>query len=252
MPEGACQPSWSPDGAKLVFASPCKGMDEIYANAGLYIINADGSGLTPIATVPGGDFDPAWSPDGKSIAFTSLRTGQMEIFTLNVESQSVTQITKGAADFESRWAAWSPDGSKFAYAVHRVGVYQIWMMNSDGTNQKQIVRSGTQYSDYLPTWSPDGALIIFNQRCAKKFCLPYLLRTSATDRSNEQGSSLQINMLPVEDANYSPDGFWIAYEGEETGENKDILYMTVTGANRTRVTSDKGLDFDPAWRPSGN
>ncbi len=252
MPEGACQPSWSPDGAKLVFASPCKGMDEIYANAGLYIINADGSGLTPIATVPGGDFDPAWSPDGKSIAFTSLRTGQMEIFTLNVESQSVTQITKGAADFESRWAAWSPDGSKFAYAVHRVGVYQIWMMNSDGTNQKQIVRSGTQYSDYLPTWSPDGALIIFNQRCAKKFCLPYLLRTSATDRSNEQGSSLQINALPVEDANYSPDGFWIAYEGEETGENKDILYMTVTGANRTRVTSDKGLDFDPAWRPSGN
>ncbi|MDD2921521.1 MAG: hypothetical protein PHQ36_04475, partial [Anaerolineales bacterium] len=252
LPEGACQPSWSPDGAKLVFTSPCKGMDEVYPNAGLYLVNADGSGLMPISTVPGGDFDPDWSPDGKSIAFTSLRTGQMEIFILNVADQSVTQITKGATDFESRQAAWSPDGSKFAYAVKRFRVYQIWMMNADGTDQKQIVRSGTNFSDYLPTWSRDGKLIVFNQRCAVKFCLPYLMRISAVDRSVEQGSSLQIKTLPVEDASYSPDGFWIVYEGEEAGENKDIIYMTVTGANRTRVTFDKGLDFDPVWRPTGN
>ena len=44
----------------------------------------------------------------------------------------------------------------------------------------------------------------------------------------------------------------LAFEGEEVGQNKDILYMTVTGANRTRVTTDKGLDFDPAWRPVGS
>lgn len=252
MPEGACQPSWSPSGEKLVFTSPCKGMDEIYSNAGLYIINADGSELTPISTVPGGDFDPEWSFNGKSIAFTSLRTGQMEIFILNVEDLSVTQITKGASGFESRQAAWSPDNSQFAYVVKRFGVYQIWMMNIDGTSQKQIVRSGTQFSDYLPTWSQNGELIIFNQRCASKFCLPYLMRISATDRSVEQASNLQINALPVEDVGYSPDGFWFVFEGEEAGENKDIIYMTVTGANRTRVTTDKGLDFDPAWRPAGN
>jgi serine/threonine protein kinase/Tol biopolymer transport system component len=252
IPEGACQPSWSPDGKKLVFISPCKGMDEIYSNAGLYIINGDGSGLTPVPTVPGGDFDPAWSPDGKSIAFTSLRTGQMEIFILNVKDLSVTQITKGAADIESRQAAWSPDGAQFVYAVKRFGVYQIWMMNADGTEQKQIVRSGTEFSDYMPTWSHDGSLIIFNQRCAIRFCLPYLMRISSTDRTVEQGSSLQVKVLPIEDVSYSPDGFWFVFEGEEAGENKDILYMTVTGANRTRVTTDKGLDFDPVWRPTGN
>ena len=88
-------------------------------------------------------------------------------------------------------------------------------MNADGTNQKQIVRSGTQFSDYLPTWSRDGSLIIFNQRCATKFCLPYLMRVSSTDRTIEQGSSLQINTLPVEDASYSPDGFWLVFEGRK-------------------------------------
>jgi Tol biopolymer transport system component len=250
--EGACQPSWSPDGKKLVFISPCKGKDEIYYDAGLYIINADGSGLNPVATVPGGDFDPNWSPDGKSIVFTSLRTGQMEVFVLNVTAQSVTQITKGVSKVESRQAAWSPDGTQLVYVEKRFGVYQIWLMNADGTNPKQIVRSGTQFSDYLPTWSRDGQLILFNQRCASAFCFPYLMRISAADRSVEQGTQLQLNALSIEDVDYSPDGFWLVYEGEESDENNDIYYMTVTSANRTRLTTDEGLDFDPAWRPIGN
>ena len=253
MPEGACQPSWSPDGKKLVFISPCKGKDEIYYGAGMYIVNADGSGLTPIGTVPGGDFDPAWSPDGSSIAFTSLRSGQMEIFIVNVDNlSSITQITKGVKGVESRQPAWSPDGTQIAYAVKRFGVYQIWLMNSDGSNPKQIVRSGVTFSDYLPTWSPDGSLILFNQRCATKFCFPYLKSISAIDRSVEQGTFLQLNVISIEDVEYSPDGFRLVYEGEGGDENNDILFMTVTGANNTRITTDPGLDFDPTWRPSGD
>jgi serine/threonine protein kinase/Tol biopolymer transport system component len=253
MPEGACQPAWSPDGKKMVFISPCKGEDEIYYGAGLYIINADGSDLIPIGTVPGGDFDPAWSPDGNSIAFTSLRTGQMEIFIMSVDDPtSIIQITKGAGSVESRQPAWSPDGTQIAYVVKRFGVYQLWLMNADGTDQKQIVRSGVAFSDYLPTWSPDGSLILFNQRCATKFCFPYLMSISATDRSVEQGTFLQLNVISIEDVDYSPDGFYLLYEGEGGDENNDILYMTVTGANSTRITTDKGLDFDPTWRPYGN
>jgi serine/threonine protein kinase len=253
MPEGACQPSWSPDGARLVFISPCKGMDEIYYGASLYIINADGGNLTPIVSVPGGDFDPAWSPDGNSIAFTSLRTGQMEIFVLSVDNPtSVNQITKGVKSVESRQPAWSPDGSQIAYAVKRFGVYQIWLMKVDGTEQKQIVRSGVAFSDYLPLWSPDGQLILFNQRCATKFCFPYLMSISSADRSVEQGSYLPLNIISIEDVEYSPDGFHLLYEGEDKAENNDIFYMTVTGANIIRITTDKGLEFDPTWRPLGN
>jgi Tol biopolymer transport system component len=249
-PEGACQPAWAPDGKKLVFISPCKGMDEIYYGAGLYIVNADGSGLTPIPTMPGGDFDPAWSKDGKSIAFTSLRTGQMEIFVLNVDNpSSPTQITKGAKGVESREPAWSPDDSQIAYAVKRFGVYQLWLMKADGSQQKQIVRSGVTFSDYLPTWSPNGSLILFSQRCANKFCFPYLMSISSTDRSVEQGANLQLKVTSIEDVEYSPDGFHLLYESEGGNEKKDIFYMTVTGADNIRLTSGNGMNFDPTWRP---
>lgn len=162
------------------------------------------------------------------------------------------QVTKGAKSVEARQPSWSPDGSQIAYSVKRFGVYQIWLMNADGTEQKQIVRSGVAFTDYLPTWSPDGALILFNQRCATTFCLPYLMSISATDRSVEQGTLLPLNVLSVEDVEYSPDGFHLLFEGEEAGENNDILYVTVTGANRIRITTDLGLDFDPAWRPTPN
>jgi Tol biopolymer transport system component len=177
----------------------------------------------------------------------------MEIFIVSVDDQSsITQITKAINSVESRQPAWSPDGTQIVYVVKRFGVYQIWLMSADGTNQKQIVRSGVLFSDYLPTWSPDGSLILFNQRCATKFCFPYLMSISGTDRSVEQGAFVQLNVVSIEDVEYSPDGFRLVYEGQSGDENSDIHYMTVTGANNTRITTDLGLDFDPTWRPFGN
>jgi len=250
MQGGACQPAWSPDGLRIAFISPCKGNEDIYTNTSLYIINADGTGLVTLDASPGGNFDPAWSPDGKTIAFTSARTGQMEIFMLPVDDPtSITQITSGAAKVESRMPTWSPDGSRLVYVVKRVGVYQIWMMNADGTDAAQIIRSGQAYNDYSPVWSPRNDLIIFNQRCAKTYCNPYLLSTSPTDRSKEQGLKLPFNVIFIEDIDFSPDGFYLAYEGVGDSNNFDIFFMTLSGGDKVRLTTDPANDFQPTWRP---
>jgi dipeptidyl aminopeptidase/acylaminoacyl peptidase len=130
LPDGACQPAWSPDGLRLVFVSPCRvspvgrplDISEGPApDTALYIVNADGSGLVALPTAPGGDSEPAWSPEGQRIAFTSLRDGRPLIFVLDLIDQSVARLTEPGAVRSARQPAWSPFGNQIVFTKKRVG-----------------------------------------------------------------------------------------------------------------------------------
>ena len=252
LPEGACQPSWSPDGARLVFTSPCQHNTDSYRESSLYFINADGSELTPITTAPGGDFDPAWSPDGSRIAFTSLRDGHKEIYFLTLSNMQVTRLTQTESDVENSQPAWSPFGNQIAFVKKRVGALQIWTMTDTGQNPIQMVRSGQQLWDYFPVWSPDGEYIIFSQRQASIPSLPWLMQIRYEERDIQTASRLRLGVAGIENLSYSADGFWMVYEGVDEIGNADIYYMTASGATRTRLTTDPRDDYDPAWRPITN
>ena len=248
--QGACQPSWSPDGLQLVFISPCLGRadfyETLYNESSLYIINADGTGLDQLTAAPGSDFEPAWSPDGSKIAFTSVRGGFRQIYSLDIESREVTLLTNTTSAIESSQPSWSPDGTKIVYLVKRVGAYQVWSMNANGQEASQLTRSGQDLWDYLPSWSPDGRTVFFNQRRPGAF-RPWLMQMDAEDPTQEPR---RLNFItPIEDVSVSEDGYWLVFEGMDNEGNREIYYMTVAGSGRTRLTNDPKIDFDPAWRP---
>jgi len=252
MPEGACQPAWSPDGTKLVFTSPCKVDTDSYREASLYIMNADGSELTPLTTAPGGDFDPAWAPDGKRIAFTSLRDGNREIYVLNLEGQQLSRLTNTGRDEEDSQPAWSPDGTKIVFVKVRFEVPQIWLMSDTGEDAEQLVRSGQEFRDFDPTWSANGEYIIFSQQYVHTRSLPWLMQIRYEDHESQPATRLDLDVLSIQNTQYSPDGFWIAYEGGGGLDRKDIYYMGASGGTHTRLTTDPANDFDPSWRPITN
>jgi serine/threonine protein kinase len=246
MPEGACQPAWSPDGGKLVFISPCLSNQESYPGASLFIINADGTGVTPLPTVPGGDFDPTWSPDGTRIAFTSMRDyNRSQIYVINLEDNSVASLSNNKVrDIQP---AWSPDGKRIAFISTRQGPSQIWIMDADGSNQERFSRSGSLKNSH-PAWSPDGQLIVFNQG-AVLGGVPKLVGAPVEGEPYME-TKIVPDATPMREAVYSPDGFWLAYESWPEGENHDIFIMATYGPARQRLTDDPALDFDPAWRPA--
>jgi Tol biopolymer transport system component len=64
-------PAWSPDGSYLAFVA-CREC----TTSDLYVMNADGSGVTRVTEDAALDGGSAWSPDGKTLAYHSDATGQ--------------------------------------------------------------------------------------------------------------------------------------------------------------------------------
>ena len=127
----ASDPVWSPDGRKIAFV-------RLNTRLGVYVVNADGSGMRNLTPKPMGAAyaAPAWSPDGRKIAFASERDGNSEIYLMNADGSGQRRLTRNLAyDGDP---AWSPDGQKITFVSNRDGRYEVYVMNADGSGQRSL------------------------------------------------------------------------------------------------------------------
>ena len=119
-------------------------------NWDIYVMNADGSGVTRLTEHPLGDWDPAWSPGGQQIAFSSSRDGDSDIYVMNADGSGVTRLTEHPlGDWDP---AWSPGGQQIAFSSSRDGDSDIYVMNADGSGVRQLTDNPGR--DGSLDWSP--------------------------------------------------------------------------------------------------
>lgn len=108
--------AWSPDSKKFAFSIFSRGRNQM-----LIIDIANGKTLS---TTPMGKVEQfgnlTWSPDGKEIAFSGLVEGQSDIFSYNLITKTLTQLTDD--EFSDYAPNFSPDGKKIVFSSDRAAV----------------------------------------------------------------------------------------------------------------------------------
>jgi Tol biopolymer transport system component len=221
---------------KIVFVSDRAGNDEIY------IMKADGTGLTRLTNNAADDRYPALSPDGTKIAFVSSRsTPSYEIYTMKVDGTNVTRLTNNA--FHDFHPAWSPDGAKIAFDTDRDGNTEIYTMNADGTAQTN--RTSNAGFDQDPDWSPDGTKIAFSSYRAGNFDV-FTMNADGTGSANRTN-----NPAADEQPGWSPDSAKLVFVSYRDATPAEIYTMNADGTSVTRLTNNVFGDWFPTWSPDG-
>ena len=142
-------PAWSPDGTRIALIGAGIGSSSPH---NLYVLNANGSGLTYVANNALFFGRVAWSPDGSKILYPRMVDGFANLYLAGLGGPP-TPLTSGPHNDTS--PVWSPDGSLIAFDTDRnpncptgTSCSEIFLMNADGSNQRPIASQpvlGTVY-----------------------------------------------------------------------------------------------------------
>jgi Tol biopolymer transport system component len=148
--------AWSPDSAKIAFSRENCVLDDCQSY--LFVMNADGSGVTQFPCTFCLYYAPSWSPDGSWIAFWGFPDAnpdntQFGIWKIRPDRTGLTKVFEG--DQAATDPDWSPDGSKLVFEYYP----GLATVNADGSGFTMLDTG--QLSPSLPAWSPDGSQIAF-------------------------------------------------------------------------------------------
>jgi Tol biopolymer transport system component/tRNA A-37 threonylcarbamoyl transferase component Bud32 len=184
------------------------------------------------------------SPDGRMIA-TTIEGAVTDTWLYDIARDTETRFTVGV---EHRDPIWSPDGKLVVYDGYKNGKWGLFVKPADGSGSEEVLLT-SQYPVGAIGWTPDRRFFVYNETSP----------TTSTDimmipmEGDRKPRAILQTKFSEEWASISPDGRWLAYTSDETGQIECYVIPfpgNSGGAGRKLKISTDGGER-PQWAANG-
>jgi serine/threonine protein kinase/dipeptidyl aminopeptidase/acylaminoacyl peptidase len=187
--------------------------------------------------------NPWLSPDGRRAVVQATTNGNPDVYILDLGRGTFNRFTSHPAP--DALPVWSPDGQRIVFNSLRRGVSDLYVRAADGGGEEQLLLVSTVHKR-ASDWSRDGRMLLF------KTVDPII---GASDiwampvDDPQKAFAVVATRADERDAQFSPDGKWIAYQSDETGRPEIYVQRFPGPGGKERVSTGGGTQV--RWRPDG-
>jgi eukaryotic-like serine/threonine-protein kinase len=184
--------------------------------------------------------NPKLSPDQRRVVVdqTDMDGRHVNVWTYDLSSDASTRLTFGLGLEEV--PIWSPDAKQVLYSSDDTLFFSLYLTNADGSGTSEKVLDLKSQYQTAWDWSRDGKYVLTR----KDGELWYM---TTADR---QPHPLVQKPWQVRNAQFSPDGKFVAYASDETGNSEIFVSPFPAFDSKWQVSRGAGGE-EPRWRSDG-
>jgi serine/threonine protein kinase/Tol biopolymer transport system component len=190
--------------------------------------------------VPGSYDNVRLSPDGRRIAEdqTDPDGRNIDIWIHEPARGATTRLTFDPSLDQT--PIWSPDGKQILFSSNRQLGFHLYLQNADGSgSEEEVADLGNVSQINTWDWSRDGKYVLV-RKANELWYLSWPERVA---------KPLLQAKWTVRNAQFSPDGRWMAYASNETGSMEIYVSSFPSVNGKWQVSSAGGQE--PRWRQDG-